>query len=197
MLGGGGGGGGCLFVFWRRVRTLLFFFFFFAHPLQVSPVAKVTFAFPSEAFSRDSRAERESGEAAWMISSLQQLHTAARQSRNFLSNFQVAFWRKTRGHFRSEFGVSAFYCQDWGKSSAWIVSRYNSTLLRGETKGGKTVLCHIQKEERWVGNVALVMCGSFAAQGARTLTSVGCVSGTKHILMLCRSRVRSRCQSAL
>ena len=30
-----------------------------------------------------------------MISSLQQLHSAARQSRNFLSNFQVAFRRAT------------------------------------------------------------------------------------------------------
>lgn len=37
-----------------------------------------------------------------MISSLQQLHTAARQTRNFLSNFQVAFRRRTPGHFGSE-----------------------------------------------------------------------------------------------
>ncbi len=34
-----------------------------------------------------------------MISSLQQLHSAARQTRNFLSNFQVAFRRNTPGQF--------------------------------------------------------------------------------------------------
>lgn len=37
-----------------------------------------------------------------MISSLQQLHSAARQTRNFLSNFQVAFGRTTPRHFRFE-----------------------------------------------------------------------------------------------
>lgn len=44
-----------------------------------------------------------------MISSLQQLHTAARQSRNFLSNFQVAVQRKTSGRPRSEPEPARFF----------------------------------------------------------------------------------------
>lgn len=44
-----------------------------------------------------------------MISSLQQLHSAARQTRNFLSNFQVAFESDTPGHFRfRRGGANAF-----------------------------------------------------------------------------------------
>lgn len=52
-------------------------------PLQVSTVAKETFAFPT---SRETSGQRAGGGC---LNDLipQQLHSAARQSRNFLSNF--------------------------------------------------------------------------------------------------------------
>lgn len=78
-------------------------------PLQVSPVTTVTFAFPPTKPSRETPGEREregdgerGGRLAGMISSLQQLHSAARRARNFLPNFQVASPGKAAGYIRFE-----------------------------------------------------------------------------------------------
>lgn len=73
----------------------------FPHPVSVAtgePCCYGNVCFPLACFLARFQYR---GEAAWMISSLQQLHTAARQTRNFLWNFQVAFRRETPGHFQS------------------------------------------------------------------------------------------------
>lgn len=139
------------------------------HSLQVSTVATATFAFPPAKPSRETpgqkregEGERGRGEAAWMISSLQQLHTAARQSRNFLSNFQVAVQRKTSGRPRSEPEPARFFCvsppRDGSQQSCCVVCVSDLEHLvtswnkRGERKEKQDcfVLCDNHYEKRWV-----------------------------------------------
>lgn len=128
------------------------------HSLQVSTVATATFAFPPAKPSRETpgqkregEGERGRGEAAWMISSLQQLHTAARQSRNFLSNFQVAVQRKTSGRPRSEPEPARFFCvsppREGSQQSCCVVCVSDLEHLvtswnkRGRGKKSKTASC--------------------------------------------------------
>lgn len=119
--------------------------------------------FLHEAFSRDSGAER--GEAAWMISSLQQLHSAARQTRNFLSNFQVVFESETLGHFRFRQGANTFSREGEEERCAVCVSDLWD-LVTSWTKGRKTAAycvtsttLEVEKQTRWVGSMVVVMCG--------------------------------------
>lgn len=139
------------------------------HSLQVSTVATATFAFPPAKPSRETpgqkregEGERGRGEAAWMISSLQQLHTAARQSRNFLSNFQVAVQRKTSGRPRSEPEPARFFlCVPPPRGQPTELLRSLCLGLgapcyelkqKGERKEKQDcfVLCDNHYEKRWV-----------------------------------------------
>lgn len=116
-----------------------------------------------------------------MISSLQQLHSAARRTRNFVSNFQVASQERHAGAFSawSEASTSPAKVR---KTSTQFVSRtctvgpLNELKRQKKRQRRKTPLRIVwhpkargRQEERWVASVVLIMCGVlFVLQGAYT-----------------------------